>query len=107
MGPTGNSVTRGTRAGSLPTEGPELARLDGRWPVKPSADDGRSAHEGGHRDRHRGRSGTSGSCADTTGGNALTAYRFTSDVDNLERPWRKIAQEADEVVVVMEPTRNA
>lgn len=46
------------------------------------------------------------SCADGSGALLWTGYRFTTDVDDLERLWRKIP-DADEVVVVMEPTRNA
>jgi transposase len=47
------------------------------------------------------------SCADESGALLWTGHRFTTDVEDLERLWARIPPGAEEVVVVLEPTRNA
>jgi len=47
------------------------------------------------------------SCADAGGTLLFTGHRFLTEATELERLWSKLPEGADEVVVVMEPTRNA
>lgn len=46
-------------------------------------------------------------CADETGRLVWSGHRFRTDVDDLEQLWSRLPEGADEVMVVMEPTRNA
>lgn len=46
-------------------------------------------------------------CADETGKILWAAHRFRTNVSDLESLWARIPDGADEVMVVMEPTRNA
>src|SRR5664279_5039347 len=47
------------------------------------------------------------SCADAGGTLLFTGHRFLTEATELKRLWSKLPEGADEVVVVMEPTRNA
>jgi transposase len=47
------------------------------------------------------------SCADEHGVMLWVGYRFRTDPDELEALWARLPADADEVMVVMEPTRNA
>lgn len=47
------------------------------------------------------------SCADERGEMLWTGHRFRTDPDELEALWAKLPADASEVMVVMEPTRNA
>jgi transposase len=47
------------------------------------------------------------SCADEHGEMLFVGHRFRTDPDELEALWRRLPAEVDEVMVVMEPTRNA
>ncbi len=47
------------------------------------------------------------SCADEHGVMLWVGHRFHTDPDELEALWRKLPEGATEVMVVMEPTRNA
>lgn len=47
------------------------------------------------------------SCADETGTMLWSGHRFRTEAPDLERLWSKIPEGADEIVVVMEPARNA
>lgn len=47
------------------------------------------------------------SCADEGGTLLFTGHRFSTDAHELERLWARLPEGADEVAVVMEPTRNA
>lgn len=47
------------------------------------------------------------SCADEHGVMLWVGHRFGTDPDELEVLWRKVPEDATEVMVVMEPTRNA
>ena len=47
------------------------------------------------------------SCADEHGVMLWVGHRFRTDPDELEALWRKLPPDAAEVMVVMEPTRNA
>jgi transposase len=47
------------------------------------------------------------SCADEVGALLFTGHRFFTDAHELERLWSRLPEQPDEVVVVMEPTRNA
>lgn len=47
------------------------------------------------------------SCADEGGTLLFTGHRFSTDAHELERLWSRLPGQADDVVVVMEPTRNA
>jgi transposase len=47
------------------------------------------------------------SCADEYGVMLWVGHRFRTDPDELEALWRKLPPDAAEVMVVMEPTRNA
>lgn len=46
-------------------------------------------------------------CADETGTLLWSRHRFRTDVADLEALWSRLPVEVDEVMVVMEPTRNA
>lgn len=46
-------------------------------------------------------------CADETGKILWTGHRFRTSVSDLEELWKRLPAEAEEVMVVMEPTRNA
>ncbi len=46
-------------------------------------------------------------CADETGALLWSRHRFQTDVADLEALWSRLPVEVDEVMVVMEPTRNA
>lgn len=46
-------------------------------------------------------------CADETGTILWSRFRFRTDVADLEALWSRLPDDADEVMVVMEPTRNA
>ena len=46
-------------------------------------------------------------CADETGTLLWSGHRFRTDVAELEALWARLPAEVDEVMVVMEPTRNA
>ncbi len=46
-------------------------------------------------------------CADETGTLLWSRHRFRTDVADLEALWSRLPVEADQVMVVMEPTRNA
>lgn len=46
-------------------------------------------------------------CADHTGAILFTGHRFRTEAGELEKLWARIPASATEVVVVMEPTRNA
>lgn len=46
-------------------------------------------------------------CADEAGTLLWSRHRFRTDVADLEALWRRLPAEVDEVMVVMEPTRNA
>ena len=48
-----------------------------------------------------------GSCADENGEMLFVGHRFRTDPDELETLWARLPDDADEVMVVMEPTRNA
>jgi len=48
-----------------------------------------------------------GSCADETGEFAWSGERFRTDPADLEALWAKLPSGAEEVMVIMEPTRNA
>lgn len=48
-----------------------------------------------------------GSCSDETGAMLWSGHRFRTDPADLEGLWAKLPAGADEVMVVMEPTRNA
>ena len=47
------------------------------------------------------------SCADEHGEMLFVGHRFCTDPDELELLWARLPDDADEIVVVMEPTRNA
>jgi transposase len=47
------------------------------------------------------------SLADEHGTMLFVGHRFRTDPDELEALWRTLPADADEVMVVMEPTRNA
>lgn len=47
------------------------------------------------------------SCADEGGVFLFTGHRFSTDARELERLWSRLPEGADDVVVVLEPTRNA
>ena len=47
------------------------------------------------------------SCADEGGTFLFTGHRFFTDAHELEQLWSRLPKQTDEVVVVMEPTRNA
>lgn len=47
------------------------------------------------------------SCADEKGNLIFTGHRFFTNATELERLWSRLPDAAEEVVVVMEPTRNA
>jgi transposase len=47
------------------------------------------------------------SCADEHGEMLWVGHRFGTDPDELEALWRRLPTDATEVMVVMEPTRNA
>jgi len=47
------------------------------------------------------------SCADVDGTLLFVGYRFSTDAHELETLWSRLPEHADEVLVVMEPTRNA
>lgn len=47
------------------------------------------------------------SCADETGVFAWSGHRFRTDPADLEVLWAKLPVEAEEVMVIIEPTRNA
>ena len=47
------------------------------------------------------------SCADEGGQLVFTGHRFRTDPDELETLWARLPDDVDEVMVVMEPTRNA
>ena len=46
-------------------------------------------------------------CADETGKIIWTGHRFRTDVTDLKTLWTRLPADAEEVMVVMEPTRNA
>lgn len=46
-------------------------------------------------------------CADETGTILWTGHRFRTSVTDLEELWERLPADAEEVMVVMEPTRNA
>jgi transposase len=46
-------------------------------------------------------------CADGAGNLLWSGHRFRTGVDELEKLWARLPVDADEVMVVMEPTRNA
>ena len=46
-------------------------------------------------------------CADETGALLWSGHRFRTSVDQLEELWARLPDGAEEVMVVMEPTRNA
>jgi transposase len=46
-------------------------------------------------------------CADETGAFAWSGHRFRTTTSDLEALWGRLPADADEVMVVMEPTRNA
>jgi transposase len=46
-------------------------------------------------------------CADETGAMLWSGHRFRTDSGDLESLWQRLPTEASEVMVVMEPTRNA
>ena len=46
-------------------------------------------------------------CADEAGRILWSGHRFRTDVADLERMWARLPVQASEVMVVMEPTRNA
>jgi transposase len=46
-------------------------------------------------------------CADETGKLLWSGYRFRTDVGELEALWARLPGDVEEVMVVMEPTRNA
>ena len=46
-------------------------------------------------------------CADETGRLLWSGHRFRTDATDLEALWARLPDEVDEVMVVMEPTRNA
>lgn len=46
-------------------------------------------------------------CADETGTMLWSRHRFRTDVADLEALWSRLPGDVDEVMVVMEPTRNA
>src|SRR6266545_5688229 len=47
------------------------------------------------------------SCADEHGVMLVTGHRFRTDPDQLETLWARLPDDVDEVMVIMEPTRNA
>jgi transposase len=47
------------------------------------------------------------SCADEHGVMLFTGHRFRTDPDQLETLWARLPDDVDEVMVIMEPTRNA
>jgi transposase len=47
------------------------------------------------------------SLADGQGAFLFTGHRFSTDPSELEVLWSRLPEGADEVVVIMEPTRNA
>jgi hypothetical protein len=47
------------------------------------------------------------SCADATGRYVWSGHRFSTTCGELERLWERLPAEAEQVTVVMEPTRNA
>ncbi len=47
------------------------------------------------------------SCADETGTFAWSGERFRTDPADLAKLWSKLPSHADEIMVIMEPTRNA
>ena len=47
------------------------------------------------------------SCADEQGEMLFTGHRFRTDPDELETLWARLPDDVDEVMVIMEPTRNA
>jgi transposase len=46
-------------------------------------------------------------CADEAGRLLWSGHRFRTGVGDLEALWERLPAEAEEVMVVMEPTRNA
>lgn len=46
-------------------------------------------------------------CADEAGALLWSGHRFRTAVDELESLWARLPVDAEEVMVVMEPTRNA
>lgn len=46
-------------------------------------------------------------CADETGRMVWSGHRFRTSVEDLEALWARLPADADEVMVIMEPTRNA
>src|ERR1700744_1877842 len=46
-------------------------------------------------------------CADETGTLVWSGHRFRTDAADLDQLWARLPSEASEVMVVMEPTRNA
>jgi transposase len=46
-------------------------------------------------------------CADETGRMVWSGHRFRTSADDLEALWARLPADADEVMVIMEPTRNA
>jgi transposase len=53
------------------------------------------------------RSAHHATCADETGAMFWSGHRFNTDVAELERLWDRLPANAEQVMVVMEPTRNA
>lgn len=47
------------------------------------------------------------SCADEHGQMLFTGHRFRTDPDELEKLWARLPDNVDEIMVIMEPTRNA
>jgi transposase len=47
------------------------------------------------------------SCADERGEMVFTGHRFRTDAEELEALWARLPDDVDEVMVIMEPTRNA
>jgi transposase len=47
------------------------------------------------------------SCADEHGEMLFTGHRFRTDPDEVETLWARLPDDVDEIMVIMEPTRNA
>jgi transposase len=47
------------------------------------------------------------SCADATGRYVWSGHRFSTTCMELDRLWKRLPADAEQVTVVMEPTRNA